>query len=316
MEYVELLRKRHMSLTNDEINSLVKEARDKFRMCLILGIKSYSKANDSIVDMVSDRIGTPTFLFPFTTVTSPSSYLSHISTALDTFSIYDSSVRERVEVELEKSVESSFLSDFDFKTRIEYDFLDGSKKIDKDSGCVKKIVRTPKSTILDPIWYSHEGIHACKDVFYDEYIDALSYADVISIFHELVASNKLGGDVQQQWLAARYYLLHSSKFERDLFSIEKNARPNYKNEFDLLKNLSSSYLLDYYYAILLFQMYKKNPDKVIDGINNVLCGKTTTKELLEQFGLLEHSSSQFRTFEKENSKYLQKVKSYYIKHKK
>ena len=319
MNYIDRLRCAHEKLSTTDISLIASNARKDGLSYMRKGIRPFNSDNNGIINLVSESIGFRTVDVPFTARSKDSTGMQ-IEKALSTYDDYDSSVKERLSDSFSEFVVDDKLSDYYFRTKIGYSIILDKESdryfVDKESGSVDGLFRPKKITVLDPIWYAHEGIHACKETYYDEYIDFLTYSEVIPIFHEMISAHKFGGNIQEQWIAARYHLLHTSKFNRDLYKIEGSIYPKYGIDFTLLSNMEGVYLLDYYYAVLLYQKYRREPDVVIRLVNLVLCGKMTTKELLDRLGLLEHTNSQVSLFKKENLKCLQKVNSYNMKHKK
>ena len=70
-----------------------------------------------------------------------------------------------------------------------------------------------------------------------------------------------------------------------------------QNIYEYVKSYFGSYLGGFYYALILYNMYKVNPEIILNLINDVLSHKITTLDMLNKLNI--YGSIEGETFEKE-----------------
>lgn len=149
--------------------------------------------------------------------------------------------------------------------------------------------RIPKiSTFSDIIWYAHEGIHVCKDIHYDEYTNSFRYGDVITFLHELIISQQLNEEILYEWFNARFYCIKESatKSKEYIDSKSKTKSQEKKEIYNTLISSTGRYILSYYYALILYDIYLTNPRAITREVTKVLNGEQTTEKMLNYFNIL------------------------------
>lgn len=160
----------------------------------------------------------------------------------------------------------------------------------------------------DIITLVHEHIHVLKDTNYYEYQNAFVTGEVLPIFFEII--NYERSRLKRMALSDRLQLLYRSK-EVCLYIKEKevnlkssqNESSNY-DIYDFAKGYAGVYLNSFYYALILYDLYKKDPIKILKLISKVLNHQITTLELLNKLNIYCDIKSEI--FEKEIKK-IQKV---------
>ena len=178
----------------------------------------------------------------------------------------------------------------EYSCLIVYETLPGSKKIDRNNVALSNF-RTPINIdILGSFYLGHEFVHSLKDTNYDEYMDTHIFGDTIPIFYEM-----LMGDKYPMFRNSIYrYRLETLKveganYERAIKNMKKGDR--YKDSYKVKATMAGQHLNSYYYATLLFNEYKSNPEMVLELVNKVLHHELTTRQLLDQLGLLHKDNN-------------------------
>lgn len=150
---------------------------------------------------------------------------------------------------------------------------------------------------VDSVFLGHEHCHATKDTNYMEFQRALILDEVIPIFFELMGyeNDRLRKKTLfRRLLALNYnkdvYALAASYFEhnsicRYYYSI--NNVPTYEqNElYKFAKTEHGLYLSNFYYALILYNIYRMEPTKILRMISDVLQHKSTTYEMLTKLNI-------------------------------
>lgn len=173
---------------------------------------------------------------------------------------------------------------FSFSCYVSFDVDSKTMKPIVDSGTIDYF-KVPQ--IIDTnatVFLTHELIHAIKETNLEEYKLVVVLSDVIPIFYELIGTeNSL--EMRKDILNIRITTLD---FERSTY---KNATTNMKksmHERDLYKvmqNRSGQYLNSFYYAVILYHMYKCDKERIIGAINRVLRREMTTLDMLVELGI-------------------------------
>jgi len=178
----------------------------------------------------------------------------------------------------------------DFATNITY-------MVDDVSGLVKcgefKEFIIPKQIYeCSAINYGHEVFHALKDSNYNEHKNSYTLGETIPLFYELISLNN--GDIySKDMIKMRLFLLYKHgieyNFAKDLMEIEEE-----KTDLDKWSGRKFShymlsrvgcYINSFYYATILYSMYKVTPDKIMNLINKVLNHEITTLDMLITLGI-------------------------------
>ena len=286
---------------------------EKLNMALnshrILGVKKYTESNFEIMNFVRDELSKYDIKEPnFKENRLHRSEL--INSGIRSFMIYGQQMWLRILGIYTMSQLVLMVEPCSFATNIEFEVepLDNEKNfIDKKSGHVNHFKVSDTMCVSDCIWYGHEGIHACKDTNYNEYINMCKYGDVLPIFHELLTCNNYGNDVFNEWLNVRYHFLKLSSNELQEGIDMKNKDKNNSDAYDLLIGTSGQYLTSFYYAMVLYQYYLKDK-RILDYIIRVLDNKITTYDLLSQVGLLNRSKNIDNIFIESNKSLINKIR--------
>lgn len=261
------------------------------RVMNILGVRKYTESNLDLMKLVVASLDGISSKQPVITRTEYSKE-QLIYTGLETLKIYDKKVVEKIEGIFSTTGFVIVTKPCEFTTRIDFDVNNENEKyvVDKKSGKVNHFKISKISCLSDIIWYAHEGLHACKDTYYDEYIDLCRYADVITLLHELILSLNLNEELFNEWIKIRYYFIKSNIDKVKAAQKEKQEDINNQEIYDTVIGLAGEYLTSYYYALILFDLYLTNPRAVLGQVNKVLNGEQTTEEMLNFFKILNQKN--------------------------
>lgn len=143
-----------------------------------------------------------------------------------------------------------------------------------------KVPRIMDSTA--PVMFGHELIHLVKETNYDEYVDAYVYSDVIPLLFEMIKMYDV--DSPRVLFAERMQLLLTDKMSFDQITRSIDSR----NDSELTRYVqtrSGEYLNSYYYALVLFNMYKANQQEILKYMRMVLNHEITTRQMLMALGI-------------------------------
>lgn len=169
---------------------------------------------------------------------------------------------------------------FMYSCNVKYE-LDFNGEILKNSGRFTDI-KVP--IIMDStasVMFGHELIHLVKETNYEEYVDAYVYSDVIPLLFEMIKMYDV--DSPRVLLAERMQLLLTDKKNFDEVTASINGEFNEYQRY--IQSRAGEYLNSYYYALILFNMYKSNPREILDYIRLVLNHKITTRGMLMALGI-------------------------------
>lgn len=267
----------------------------------ILGLHYFSKEDSTICDYLIPKIP---YLYSTT----------HHQETISLDSLFDESLKDIkpfISIECHEKL-SSIIS----YTPIQlYDgtvsFVNITFKRDFMTGGISKLgtIRSytlPRSITKDNIiTLIHEHCHALKDTNYKEHADTFVTGEVIPMFFELI--NYENDELRKITLQNRLHGLANSK---DLYlyakenkeTINKNVEPislyipNH-SLCDFVKSYSGVYLNSFYYALILYHLYKENSTKILKLISNVLTQEITTIEMLKLLNI--HNDIKGEIFEQE-----------------
>lgn len=174
---------------------------------------------------------------------------------------------------------------FIYSCNIKFD-LDQNDEVLKNSG---RFLDVKVPSVMDtsaPVLLGHECIHLLKETNYEEYVDAFVYSDVIPLFFELVKMNDV--ESPKVLFAERMHLLLTDKVNFDEYTRRIEYNDFDKELYEYSQTRAGEYLNSFYYAIVLFKMYKENKKDILNYIKLVLNHKITTRELLSILGIYKN----------------------------
>lgn len=198
--------------------------------------------------------------------------------------------------------------DFQFGTGVSYNHLNDGTII-PDSGIIHRYV-VPKNISEFSIYnFTHEQIHGLKETNYDEYHCSLVIGETIPLFYELI-SNGPNEILKQELIKFRLYNLYGDKEDYEIFrDLYENTSMfdlfisndgdvcSKKGLYDFIRLKRGRYLNSFYYALILYNMYKETPKKILDLVSRVLTHEMTTIQLLEYLNI--YGDIRGEVFEKE-----------------
>lgn len=210
----------------------------------------------------------------------------------------------------ESSIHSGFENKYDFFTTIGFD-INSDGEIIIDSGVVDGYVIPQKIYQLSVYHMAHEHIHALKETNYAEYKDGITLGETIPLFLELIIYNP-DEVLTKELIKFRIRSLISNKIEyRDfdnlLYKCDRESILNGRTIIDenarmceFLRSRVGCYMNSFYYSLILYNMYKETPKKILTFVNKVLNHEMTTFEMLKALSL--YADIRGEIFEKEIKK--------------
>lgn len=139
-------------------------------------------------------------------------------------------------------------------------------------------------------------IHLLKDRNCMEFYNFFNYGEVIPIFYELLQTNGKSETIKNSIIINR------------LNGLKKTYETNYSLEFiEKFKNdpelytyhrfRCDVYFISFYYAVMLYSLYKNNSKLILKEIKNILDNNKTTLDLIELFEF--NKKIDIETFDKE-----------------
>lgn len=258
----------------------------------VLGIRYIDARDKKIISYVSEILNT---INTGTVVSCGTvSYSKAISDSLDNLKVLGMEPYIRV---------SKFISTIPFlpvysirngySCHIAYSCDDNSMVVDRNSGIVKHYKVPQKPDVMASFYLGHEHIHALKETNYDEYIDGQIFGDVIPIFYELLMGDNFKG-LQKEIFKFRISSLKEDKVCYDNALLKMNKKDD-KDLYKVIATRSGQYLNSFYYAVLLYNLYKRSPKMILELVNNVLRHEITTREMLEQLGIIYEKCDEFES---------------------
>lgn len=184
---------------------------------------------------------------------------------------------------------------YGYSCHISYNLIDETLEVDKSSGTVVNYKVPQKPDIMAPLHIGHEHIHVLKETNYEEYIDSQILGDVIPMFYELLMCDKYE-DMKKLIMSFRLFSLKEDKKHYDN-AINQMKKRELKDLYKVIATRSGQYLNSFYYSLLLYNLYKNDSKRVLELVNRVLNHEMTTREMLEELGILYSSNT--RVFEEE-----------------
>lgn len=179
-----------------------------------------------------------------------------------------------------------------FRTLCKYGHLNG-EFIDHE---IKYII--PKRFYeLSVFLFSHEHIHLLKGSDYNEIGDDMILSEVISLFYELIIFSP-NDEIKKELMRCRLSWLLSNRNEFVMYDnfiknhiVVDNCIDREENFcergglYDYFRSKVGCYLNSFYYAMILYHMYKESPKKILNLISRVLKQELTIYQMLEMLGL-------------------------------
>ena len=162
---------------------------------------------------------------------------------------------------------------------------------------------------------AHEHVHALKETNYSEFQDSLTVGETLPIFFELMIYNpseilkkelikfRINGLLQNKIEYMFYNDLIYNCIEKSIFYNRSKKNQNIDMCYFIRSKLGC-YLNSFYYALMLYNMYKVTPDKIMNLVNMVLKHQITTYDMLNYLGL--YGDIRGEVFENE-LKYIRKM---------
>ena len=136
-----------------------------------------------------------------------------------------------------------------------------------------------------PILLTHEFIHILKDTNIKEYSLIFKYSEIIPLLYEIIEYNKKAPSIRTSLIRNRYIEIRQeiSTLIQTIQLINKD--PYNKDKYIYVLSQAGKYILNLYYALLLYDIYLTNPNTIINEINRVFNHEITTQELLINLGI-------------------------------
>ena len=177
-----------------------------------------------------------------------------------------------------------------FACHVTYSVDDETYEVDKDSGTINhyKIPKNPD--IMAPLHMGHEHIHALKETNYDEYIDGQVFGDIIPMLYEFIVAETYP-ELRKEVYRFRLYSLKEDFKHYDNAINQMMKSKTDKDLYKIIATRSGQYLNSYYYATILFNIYKNDSKMILELVNKVLNHEMTTRDMLESLGLLHKDNN-------------------------
>lgn len=182
-----------------------------------------------------------------------------------------------------------------YSCHISYFVDDKTLEVDKFSGAVAHYKVPQRPNIMAPLHIGHEHIHALKETNYEEYIDSQILGDVIPMFYEFLMCDKYE-EMKKLIMSFRLFSLKKDKKHYDN-AVNQMKKRELKDLYKVIATRNGQYLNSFYYSLLLYNLYKSEPKRVLELVNKVLNHGMTTREMLEELGILYSLNTQ--VFEEE-----------------
>lgn len=240
-----------------------------------------------------------------------------VSRSMSILRIFDGNIYLQIQdIVSDVSIHSEFDNKDEFSTIIGFN-TNSDADVIIDSGMVDRYVIPKKIYELSVYHMAHEHIHALKETNYNEYKDSITLGETIPLFLELIMYNHeevltkelikfrmkslLHNKMEYRIYDNLFYRYVSESILDGTLVIEENA---FMCEF--LRSRVGSYMNSFYYSLILYNIYKEMPGKILTLVNKVLRHEITTLEMLNMLGL--YADIRGEIFEKELKKIRKIVK--------
>ncbi len=180
--------------------------------------------------------------------------------------------------------ESIHSDPYQFNCLVNYD-VDIYTQDSVDGKGIVKYFNLPKEfDETGSVFLGHELLHGIKDTNLNEFILMFQFLEVIPLFYELVSTE---GDLQlrNRVMNIRIQALKDAytNYQNLLVSMKKTK--DNKDLYKLQMNCYGLYLNSFYYALVLYSLYKNDKELVISCINKVLNRDKSTLDMLVELGI-------------------------------
>lgn len=178
----------------------------------------------------------------------------------------------------------TFPDNFSFSCYVTFNADDKTMKPIVDSGKVDHF-KIPQ--IIDTnaeVHLTHELIHAIKDTNFEEYKLVATLSDVIPIFYELIGTER-DEQLRQDILNIRISVLGREIITYKIATMNMKKNMHEKDLYRVMQNRGGQYLNSFYYALILYNMFKLDRERIIGMVNRVLRREITTLDMLIELGV-------------------------------
>jgi len=161
---------------------------------------------------------------------------------------------------------------------------------------------------IDVYTLTHEHCHGLKDTNPLEAKNNLIFGEVIPIFYELFT---LDFENPKKLIMLKHRLKHLNYIKYDYLMANELVKEEigctyfeYDEEefylrsiYEYIRSYIGRYLNSFYYAVILYNMYKENPTKISDYVSKVLSHELTTYDMLLELNI--YGDIRGEVFEKE-----------------
>lgn len=168
-----------------------------------------------------------------------------------------------------------------FNINVQYTVDDGTHIVDENSGFVDHFKTPLQISEVDRVFIGHEFVHMNKELNYDEYKLGLKVNDVIPMLYEFIVM----GEDSKEILNIRLTLLAMNIQEYEYASQKMRSSGKEKDLYKVIRDRNAQYLNSFYYATILYKMYKNDPKMILDYIRRVIRCEMTTLDMLKDLGI-------------------------------
>jgi len=219
-----------------------------------------------------------------------------IELSFEEMMIFDNTIIDRLR-ELVKSVEmNTCYDDFsEYSCNIGYTTNIYNRTVQENSGRVLGYNIPKKYFEYYTFTLVHEHIHALKETNYNEYKNVFTLGETIPIFMELLMFDSIE-EIRRNVLRERLCDIFTNGIEFDIVN-KYVLGNNSKSIYEYVRTTIGCYLNSFYYAVILYSMYKETPKKILDLVSKVLKHEMTTLDMLKKLNL--YGDIRGEIFEKE-----------------
>ena len=168
-----------------------------------------------------------------------------------------------------------------FNINVQYTVDDDTHIVDENSGFVDHFKTSLQISEVDRVFIGHEFVHMNKELNYDEYKLGLKVNDVIPMLYEFIVM----GEDSKEILNIRLTLLAMNIQEYEYASQKVRSSGKEKDLYKVIRDRNAQYLNSFYYATILYKMYKNDPKMILDYIRRVIRCEMTTLDVLKDLGI-------------------------------
>ncbi len=194
----------------------------------------------------------------------------------------------------------------EYSCNVTYSLQKENNEIISNSGHISNFCIPKYLNEYSVFGFGHENMHALKETYYEEYKKAFTLGETIPLFFELLMfnpSDKLRYDLirdrifnlninKKEYLIADKLLNKNGSYYSDVDDFYKS-----RSIYEYVRSKCGVYLNSFYYAIILYSMYKENPRKILNYVISVLNQQITTFDMLSYLDI--YGDIKGERFEKE-----------------